>query len=82
MTDTTTPAVTTTDKPFWQSQTVWASVFAVAGALAPVFGYTFDPTANQAILEAVGASVTAISAIFAIVGRFKAGGIFIRTPSK
>lgn len=67
-------------KSFLQSQTIWGAFFAVGGAVLSAFGYAVVPGAQEEVMQAVGATVTAIGGIWSIVGRFKAGGIVIKLP--
>ncbi len=68
-------------KPWYQSQTIWSQVIVVAGVVTSLFGYELAPDASQDIVQAAGAVASGIAAVFGIVGRFKAGGVFIKKPS-
>jgi hypothetical protein len=69
------------NKPWYQSQTIWSQVIVVAGVVTSLFGYELAPDASQDIVQAAGAVASGIAAVFGIVGRFKAGGVFIKKPS-
>jgi len=70
-----------TDKPWYQSQTIWSQVIAFAGIATSLFGYEVAPEASADIVQACGAVAAAVATVYGIVGRFKAGGVFIKKPS-
>jgi hypothetical protein len=69
------------NKPWYQSQTIWSQIIVVAGVVTSLFGYELAPDASQEIVQAAGAVASGVAAVFGIVGRFKAGGVFIKKPS-
>lgn len=68
-------------KSFIESQTIWGAIFAVGGAALSAFGYDLVPGVQEDVMQAVGNTVTALGSIWVVVGRFKAGGIYIKKPS-
>ena len=68
-------------KPWYQSQVIWSQVIVVGGVITSLFGYELAPDASQDIVQACGAVASGIAAVFGIVGRSKAGGVFIKKPS-
>lgn len=68
-------------KSVLESQTIWGAIFAVGGVVLGAFGYDLVPGAQEQVMQAVGHTVTAIGSIWVVVGRFKAGGIYIKKPS-
>ena len=68
-------------KPWYQSQVIWSQVIVIAGVVTSLFGFEIAPEASQDIVQAAGAIASGIAAVFGIVGRFKAGGVFIKKPS-
>ena len=63
------------------STTMWSAVIAVGGAALSAFGYDLGVGANEDVIQAVGAVVTAFGALGVIVERWKKGDLYIKRPS-
>ena len=59
-------------KGLLESKTFWGAVLSVIGALAGLFGYTFGPQEQQALILAGSTLTTAVGNILAVYGRVKA----------
>ena len=65
-------ALTSFEKPFWKSKTVWGVGLTVVGGVLSQVGVSVPWTEAETDTIA-GNIVTVVGAILAIVGRFKAG---------
>ena len=63
------------EKFFLKSKTIWGVVVMAMPALLPVFGVTLGATETALITETGDKVMTAIGALIAVYGRFKAGGV-------
>lgn len=59
-------------KPWYTSQTIWASGLAVLGTVLGLFHINFGPADQATVSQDVYAVVTAVSSLWAIVSRIRA----------
>jgi len=59
-------------KPWYTSQTVWASALAILGTVLSFFHVTFGAADQAAVVQAVIEIATAASSLWAIIGRLRA----------
>lgn len=59
-------------KPWYTSQTIWASALAILGTVLSFFHVNFGAADQASVVEAVLQIVTAASALWAIIGRLRA----------
>lgn len=59
-------------KTLLQSKTVWGAILSVVGALAGLFGYSFGPEDQEAVIMIGTTLATAIGSLLAVYGRVKA----------
>lgn len=60
------------EKPWYLSKTIWSALVSVAATLAAMFGLDVDASGQSALAEAILQTVSAVSGIVAILGRFTA----------
>lgn len=61
-----------TEKPWYLSRTIWASLITVATAVAGLTGLPVDGIDNAALTETLLQAITAIAGIVAVLGRISA----------
>jgi Mg2+ and Co2+ transporter CorA len=59
-------------KPWWQSQTIWGSLVAIAAVIASFFGINLDQPAQDALLSILAEVVALGGAVVALIGRLRA----------
>jgi hypothetical protein len=59
-------------KDWYRSKTIWGAAVALSGALAGLFGVETSAEAGEALTSALTDLATALGAVLAIFGRFRA----------
>ena len=61
-----------TDKPWWQSKTIWGGAVAVGAGLAGLFGVDIDASTQDGIVQNILSVASGVGGLIAIYGRLKA----------
>ncbi len=61
-----------TEKPWWQSKTIWGGAIAVASGALGLFGIDVDAATQDVVVQNILMITSGIGGLLAIYGRLKA----------